>query len=83
MVSAPESRKITKLIERVALITRPARLAAGHVERHERAEGVFATGIVDERFHGYECIVRGERLAGGADEAASFAPDSRRRISST
>jgi hypothetical protein len=50
MVSARESRKITKLIEGVGLITRPARLAADHVERHERAEDVFAAGIDDKRF---------------------------------
>ena len=82
MVSARESRKITQLIECVVLITRQARLAADHVERHEGAEDVFAAGIDDKRFHD-KCIVRGERLVGGTHKAASFAPDSRRRISST
>ena len=44
MESVRESRNITKLIERVALIARPARLAAGRVERCERVEDVFAAG---------------------------------------
>ena len=83
MVSARESRKTTKLIECVGLITRPARLAADHVERHERAEDVFAVGTDDKHFHGDKCIVRRERLVDGAHKAASFAPDSRGRISST
>jgi len=83
MVSARESRKITKLIECVGLITRQARLAADHVERHERAEDVFAAGIDDKGFHGDKCIVRRERPVDGAPKAASCAPDSRRRISST
>ncbi len=83
MVSARESRKITKLTDCVGLITRPARLGADHVERHERAEDVFAAGIDDKRFHGDKCIVRRERLVDGTRKAASHAPDSRRRISST
>jgi hypothetical protein len=68
MVSARELRKITNQIERVALILRPARLAAGHVERRERAEDVFAAGIVDKSFVGDECTVRGKRSIDGADE---------------
>jgi hypothetical protein len=74
MVSATESRKITKLIERVALITFEPGFAAGQVETQGRAD--FVTGIVDERFHGDECTVRGQRLADSEAEAAFFAPDS-------
>ena len=67
-----KSRKITKQIERVALITRPARLAAGQVETPERAEDVFVKGIVDERFDGDKCIVRRERFVDAAHKGRIF-----------
>ena len=53
------------------MIKGAVRLAAGHLERRERAEDVFAVGNVDERIHGDECTVGGQRLGDGPDEAAS------------
>ena len=59
MVSAPESRKITRLIEALGFDQRRGAVAASHVENRERAEDIFAAGMVDERIHGMNALSAG------------------------
>jgi hypothetical protein len=52
MVSARESRKITKQIERVTVIKRRRGSQPVMLRQMGRAEDVFVKGIADERFDG-------------------------------